>query len=280
MVYASIKFKMKDEFILGPYKEPLSKIEGGYGYLGAISLSNEGKIQCHICGKTFENLTFHIRTHDLKVKEYRIKFRLAKQSRLISEKERDRLKYVMFKIRDMVNWKEVSKKALAGRMKFLEKNPTKGKELLSLEHKNIRGTCPEQLLSIIRDCQKSYGYAPSYEEFILFTGTQRFFRPIKKTFGSWSNAVRKAGFEPKTELKGRTKGIKEIKYETEELLEYLQDFYRENNSIPSRTDFIRGLLPPFEHYLRRFGSIVEARRLAGIPEWQSQKGRRTDLLLK
>ena len=42
------------------YKQPMTKVEDGFGYLGAITTTKDGKhIQCHICGYFFGRLANH-----------------------------------------------------------------------------------------------------------------------------------------------------------------------------------------------------------------------------
>lgn len=253
----------KEEMILGPYKEPLNKFVEGFGYMGCISLSTTGRIQCHFCGKLFENLSFHVRSHNISVKEYKKKFEIATYTSLISEKERERLKISCFKMRENLGkdkMEEIMVKMSEGRKKYLNthsKEEIYNHQRQKLEHKNLRGTCPDQLIYLIKDCYKSIGKTPTYEEFMGFYQTQRFFRPIKETFGSWSKAIEKSGLE-----KPNRKNCSF--YSDEELLEYLSDFYKERKSIPSNTDFARGLLPSYSIYIKRFKTITNARKLAGI----------------
>jgi hypothetical protein len=56
-------------------------------------------------------------------------------------------------------------------------------------------------------------------------------------------------------------------YSDEELLEYLRIFAQENGKVPTATDFRRGLLPSYECYIRRFKTIENARRLAGVYDY-------------
>ena len=67
---------------------PLDTLENGYGYLGCIlKHKKSGKIQCHICGKWFDNLSTHIQqTHKLKIENYKRKFGLPMGYGLVSEK--------------------------------------------------------------------------------------------------------------------------------------------------------------------------------------------------
>lgn len=257
--------KPQEDLILGAYKEPLRKVANGFGYLGAISLTKEGKIQCHVCGKCFDNLSFHARRHKLTAAEYRKKFQLGASTRLISETCREQMKMRMFAVNSKrkKGWaKAMSKKGIKAR---------KNSGGITLEHKNLRGICPDQLLQIIRDTAEYYKETPSYEKFIEYVGSNRFMEPIRRTFGTWSKAVMQAGLIKRKRT--LTQGHK--RYSDEELLEYLFDFHKQNNTIPSRSDYTRGLLPHYVTYIRRFGSLQEARRKAHIPNWESSHWHKT-----
>lgn len=125
------------------------------------------------------------------------------------------------------------------------------------------GTCPDQLLDKIHEVKKKLGHTPSLKQFMKETGGQRYKHLIIATFGSWLNALRLAGLQPKE---------KELyhdyrRYTKEELLEHLRIFAQEHRKRPTESDFIRGLLPTTTTYLRHFGSIKEARRLADIEQF-------------
>lgn len=260
---------MSEELILGPYKEPLEPVKKGFGYMGALSFTTTGKLQCHICGELFDHLGHHIRNHNLSAGEYRTKFQLASGSSLISEGERLRLK------ENHLRWwasmspeerKERIKKWRKGAVQFEKGTPRKeygNLRKLNLEQKNKRGICPEQLMKLICDAAVKLGKTPSKAEFALFYQTERFFRPISKTFGSWNDALKKANLTVNLTSKGQTWERKV--YETDELLEYLQDYFNREKTLPSRSDFSRGFLPSYDTYLARFGSMGEARRRAGLP---------------
>lgn len=141
---------------------------------------------------------------------------------------------------------------------------------MSPEYLNLRGICPDQLVELIKKAADHYKATPSYAEFMAYYQTNRFATPIKRTFGSWKNAVRKAGYEPKKRTFNPLGG--KIKYEDEELIEILSEFYRENKRVPTLSDFKRGFLPTWETYTKRFGSMAEARRRAGITDYILPRG--------
>jgi hypothetical protein len=262
--------KLNEELVLGPYKEPLRKVDEGFGYFGALTFSVDSKIQCHVCGELFDNLSFHVpHAHKLTIVQYREKFGISKSSKLVSEAFRESRKAHMLRMIARMTPEDRAER----KRKFLERASkankergpkTRGKSNLSPEEVNVRGICPDQLLSLINSCNEKLGHVPSQAEFIDFYQTQRFMPPIRRTFGSWKKAVLAAGLQP-IGYGNRSTGNR--KYSDEELLDFLLRFYEENQIIPTRSDIGRGYLPHWGIYIKRFGSMPNARRLAGIPEW-------------
>lgn len=263
--------------ILGPYKEPLRRVDGGFGYLGALTFDTLGKVQCHVCGELFDNLAGHIsNAHKVTAKQYRTTYGLAATTRLISEKYREEKKNNHLQYLASLSPEQKAehrRRAYAAITRCNElrrqriKDGTHKAGNNSLEQKNKRGTCPDQLLQIIRDAHQHFGYTPSQHEFQAAFSC-RYNEPIKRTFGSWSAAVKKAGFEDRKGKGGAPKGIARVRHTDEELLDYLAVFYQENNKIPTSGDCNRGLLPSYAAYNLHFGSFPRARELAGIPEYK------------
>ncbi len=255
--------------LLGPYKEPLKKVEKGYGYMGAITLDVSGKVQCHICGDVFDNLAKHAAwKHKIKTTDYREKFGISKQTALVSEGEREKMKMKMMAIRQAMSKKELReglKKMLEGRRRFQERMKKEGRwnNYKTLEQKNLRGICPEQLLDLISRCGKEMKKVPTMSEFENFYKTQRYFRPIKETFGTWNDALKKLGMTPHEKF-GKAPPREKYRYTDEELLEALTDFHHRTGKIPTQTDSRRGYLPSQSAYIRRWGSIANARKLVKI----------------
>jgi len=258
------------ELTLYHYKEPLLKNKDGYGYLGALSCTKDGKyLECHICGELYADLAKHvIQGHKISARSYREKFQLAYQTKLISETERMARKerfLEWLKGKSKTEQKEffarLRKNALKGSKRNL--NNRKGfqpKE--TLERKNKKGTCPDQLLDKIKQAAQALGHTPSKHDFIGFCESQRFLHLIYKTFGSYRNALKILGMQPKQQKFGTHK-----KYSDAELLEYLRIYAQENRKIPTYTDCRRGLLPTYDTYIRRWGSMENARRVAGVYEF-------------
>lgn len=269
------KIPYKDTFLtLKNYKTPLREIKNGYGYYGALLSTIDGSgVQCHMCGELFTDLSFHIlRKHELTVTEYRNKFMLSVRTALISENER------LFRANRTIKWMkgrkqwqdtvtEAERKAHYKRMNEARWS-TKNKNL-SLEIKNKRGTCPDQLLDKILEVAHKLGKTPTVIEFIDETGGQRYINLIYKTFGSWSKALKQVNLE--LHIQTRATGHKFPHqggrgYTDEELLEYIRIFAEENRRKPTQTDCKRGLLPEYSCY-KRFGGFPTARELANISKF-------------
>ncbi len=61
---------------IGKWVPPFVEIEGGYGFVGVVAEDSEsGKLQCHVCGKWFEQLATHYSAmHGLDGVQYRARF--------------------------------------------------------------------------------------------------------------------------------------------------------------------------------------------------------------
>lgn len=258
------------------YKEPLKEIPAGegYGYYGALLGTPSGdKVQCHICGELYSELSAHVNmAHKINHTQYKEKFQLAYRTALLSEEQRmiRKEKALKFFTSMTVDERmEYQRKAAEGYQKYWRKfkegkirrkNQPPG---ITLETKNKRGTCPDQLLDRIKEVASKIGKTPTKDNFIDYYGSARYISLIYKTFGSWSNGLTMAGYSRKTWRKLQ-KGTKKPRYQEEDLLEYLRIFYQENGKVPTETDCRRGLIPDSKIYCRKFGSFPKARELAGI----------------
>lgn len=178
------------ESVIINYKRPLRKVKDGFGYLGVVTY-DKGKThtQCHICGSFYVGLGYHVRkAHNLSVNDYREEYSLRRSVPLIAPITRQK---------HIDNWRYANKDARAamldrmkrGREKIATLN-TNGNtnKTLSLEARNLRGTCPDQLLNKITLLGQTLGRAPSQKEFIKHYKLD--VRVVYQTFGSWKNAVK------------------------------------------------------------------------------------------
>jgi hypothetical protein len=259
--------KIDDQYLtMSHYKEPLLELKksDGFGYYGCILVSLDKQfIQCHICGKLFSHLGTHVGTkHKMRAEEYRNKFLLAKTTALVSETQRQRMKEHMLKVIQRLSPEE-KKQFYLNKVQMLRngsKLRRKYQPKESLESKNKKGTCPDQLIAKIHEAHKKLGRTPSLAEFIDITDGQRYKHLIFTTFGSWLNALKIAKLQPKE----RKLDYVRHEYSDEELLEYLSLYAQENGKLPTATDCKRGLLPDYNVYIRHFGSFPRARELAGV----------------
>lgn len=258
-----------EKLIFYNYKEPLKKVEGGYGYMGAILTTPDGAaIQCHICGKLYKSLSMHIfNNHEITVREYKEKYGLAYRTSLVSEQERTRMKEMTLEwLKNMSQTQKdaFKKRQSEGYKEYLKQKLDRKQPKLTLESKNRRGTCPDQLLAKLNEVAKSIGHSPSKREFIDYWQSQKYVHIIYATFGSWDKAKQMAGLSKSSSE--NMSGVKKIRHERDELLEYLNIFYKENGKVPTETDCRRGLIPDSGIYRKMFGSFPKAREEAGILE--------------
>ena len=234
------------------YKEPLTKVKDGHGFYGALLVSLDGeKVQCHICGKLFRSLGGHIwGKHRILARDYKETYGLAYTSSLVSELTRKRIQE-----QAGLWWKNLS----AAEKKWRTEQVVKNRSLrsddqpkLTLEDKNKRGTCANQLIDKIKEVKEAVGHTPSLKQFVAFTGTQRYKHLIFETFGSWNAALKIA----KLQLHKQN-----ASYSKEELKEYLINFYEKNGRHATVSDANRGLIPSNKWYIRRFGTLRLANQL-------------------
>lgn len=265
-----MEVNLNNSLVLQNYKEPLKPIPKklGFGYYGAVMVTQDGaEIQCHSCGETFSHLGTHIwQAHEMNAREYKEKFGLARETALVSEKQRQALKEQTLEwLRKMTpaQIKAMRERQKQGYLSWKKKNKNY-RFKIRLETKNKRGTCPDQLIAKIVECEKELGHSPSKDDFITYCGSQRYVHLIYTTFGSWTEAVKRAGLQLKEHK--TNKGILKNNYSDDELLDFLSIYWKENGVVPTSTDARRGMIPHLEIYTRRFGSIGKARELAGITE--------------
>jgi len=244
------------------YKQPLKAVEDGYGYLGTLAQTKDGElVQCHVCGELVANLGHHAwMKHNIKAKEYRQQFQLGRTTPLCSDAWSQKYKQMKVEM-----WNNMTEEEREARRNLMREAQTKTKRIgnpRSLEALNKDGMCPDQLLEKIQMLANKLGHTPAHSNFKKeYDG--KYIGAIQRTFGSWNSAVTLAGFTPCQP--GTKKGTYKTPYTNEQLLQFLSSFYKEKGYVPTHADWVRGLLPNYNVYRHRFGSIAKARQLAGIP---------------
>lgn len=261
------------------YKEPLQKINNGFGFQGVLIYSkNRDKIQCHICGKFFRALNnYHLqKIHKITAAEYKEQFGLRQTTALIGEGTREKL---LHRLDNMPESYWIQKMKSLKRAQQIKNHP--GGQKWRIEQKNLKGTCPNQLLQKIQVLANELHTTPTGKQFLnkyrgMYMGS------IRATFGTYEEAVRMAKLTPHREIEAK-------KFSTPNLLNYFKIFYKIHKRVPRDSDHKRGLLPDFNVYINRFGSINRARLLANIPillhtgrfryeEWKYTKEERQKML--
>lgn len=226
------------------YKEPFMKFEGGFGYQGVLLFDGKtDKVQCHLCGAWWDNLSWHIRReHHMTSAEYKDKVGLLRSSCLLSESARAKL------LRNI----EVRKKNLVVGRKKTEEQIAKIKETfrrtaLSREYQNRRGTCPAQLIERLRKQAKETGRIPT-------TQTTPYYETLVHVFGSFNNAMERAGFIALKVGQNRYHATKSD-MERDDLIQELRNFKEAHGRYPTSSDCKRKILTGDSVYRRIFGSF-------------------------
>lgn len=242
------------------YKEPLKKVEKGFGYYGVIATDEDNdRVQCHLCGWFFQNLGIHLnREHSITGDKYKEKFHLARGTALVGESLR--IKRVEAARRSIEAQKErmgedYLKQMKEGYKEYAKKNPHNHGIGWSLEKRNKMGMCPDQLIEKIQDLAKLKGKTPSFKDFKIYYDW-RYEKSIVKVFGTWNNAVQMAGLKANK---------RKVAFTQSELKSLMRDFYKKYKRSPSWSDMNRGLLPSTDAYRRHWNTLNEARAAAGVP---------------
>lgn len=201
------------------YKEPLMKFDSGYGFVGALVFDGKSdKIQCHFCGQWFEQLGNHIKKeHAINAEQYKTRVGLNKTTALINEKYRAKLiaNGLKLRIKNLQNMK--------GRTRSLETRRKIAETLRENrdEQKNLRGTCPEQLLERYNNLWQKLGRTPKVKEIT-------FYEALIKTYGSMKRVSELTGI-PYRKV-GETE--KKTKFTEDFCINWVREFFDKNNRLP------------------------------------------------
>jgi hypothetical protein len=209
------------------YKEPLMKFEGGFGYVGALVFDGKtDKIQCHFCGEWLGSLPHHLaREHNMTASDYKEKVGLFQTTALISESARAKL-IASGLDRRKQNLRYGKKKTQAEKDKIsatLKRNGQKE------EGKNLRGTCPAQLIDRMQKIAQEKG------DKLVMRDFDGFDELLKLTFGSVKEACQIANVPYNLAGKKKVKS----KYTEEKAVNFIKEYIVRFKSVPARSDFIK-----------------------------------------
>lgn len=249
-----------DEVNVTNYKEPLEEVKDGYGYIGAIVQTNDGKhIQCHLCGYFYAALGAHIKNrHKMEARDYKVKFGLRLKDGLLSptEKEKRQISYNRTARKTPEEFAEMSRK---GKIAREAKGTKVGGNMWTAQTRNEKGVCKDQTLAKIRHVAELCGGTPVWGVYMSEYGGMDV---VKHWFGSWQKAVEAAGIE--TYLQGRRR---ERRNKMKDIENMIRTFYTEEGRTPSTSDFNSvEYLPSQRTVTKLFGTLNKARASAGVPE--------------
>lgn len=255
------------ETTVARYKEPMEAVENGFGYIGAITETKDGKqIQCHICGFFYASVATHLARHGIKARDYKIKFGLRITAGLLSPVAREEaqaaynndIRSSLEKLQHMTKMTE----------KLAQKRQKDGEWVIggntkeSPQYRNERGTCRAQTIAKIRALAERNDGVATWEAFTQEYGSGE---AAKHWFGTWDKAVEAAGL---------TTHESRLHEERATVPERLLAFYEKHGRTPQFSDLkSENDLPSYKMIHRLYGSLNNARTAAGVPQLvQSGRG--------
>ncbi len=227
------------------YKEPLMKFSDGHGYVGALLFDGySGKVQCHLCGEWFEALSGNhlAREHSMDAEQYKKVVGLNKGSALVSEKYRASLiaRGLESRKKNLVN--QTGRKRSAATRARISETLKENRD----EQKNIRGTCPEQLIDRLVALYRKHNRTPTTKEIT-------FIEALEATYGSLKEACMVAGIPYRNP--GET--LRTTKYTPDYCINFTRDFYDKEGKLPLAKDMPEILRQKYKSY-----GIAKIQRLA------------------
>lgn len=249
-----------------PFKEPMLKVEDGFGYYGAVTTSKDGEfIQCHICGYFFKVLIRHVMNkHQISSRDYKVSHGLRLKDGLLAPKMREELIERFEKHRSAAGFgtDENNKKAWeASKQKRESGELQTGGSTWTGITRNERALCRAQVLEKIKHVAEVNDGLITNKLMIQEYG-EEYRATIKTQFGSWKNALHEADLLTFEELKNKT-----FKKRKKDMIQRIKSFYLETGHPPYSSDFNSNSdLPAQQWVSKNFGTLNKARRLAGVPE--------------
>lgn len=257
----------KDITFLFKGNEPFTEKKNNLGEskpLGCL-IEKEGKIQCYECGKWFERLGIHTKSHKMKVSEYKEKWGFNKSAGLCS-REMSRKQSEIARNIEHIN------------TKGLEIGHSKVKEFAqnrkySIQNRNKRNTCPAQMLKRLELLIIKFGENFSENEArAIDSGLVSW---VKYNFGSFNKLKTKMGFA--TNLKCVKKDDADLIYDIREYVKLNNElpFYYNNYDGHKIGHTKNGFNHSYKLYQIHFGSIKKAWEHCGIRSTHQSKNNGT-----
>ena len=175
---------------IGKYVPPFEENENGFGFKGVVVEDiKTNQLECSICGKWFENLPTHLRTHNITAPDYKKKFGLLQSTALKSHRIRLRQSEVMSGMR---------RKHKKHRMGFAKNNHYAGNRKgikKAEESRNKYGVCDLQIMDKVMELAKEMGKTPTLIDLKNRYGGGFIFH-LHKRYGSYVKYCHEQGFVP------------------------------------------------------------------------------------
>lgn len=238
------------EVLVPNYKEPILPVNhGGFGWYGLQAFNEQGQLMCHECGGFWDSLGRHVCKHGLNPKEYRLKYGLLMRTRLVSEKTYQNHRHSIERNPELLE-------KIKERCKGFKGNPHPGNNGHgSMAYKNMKDTCPAQLIRWLINLAEIYGPNITKPE----VGISRPGLPkiLQREFGSFNKAKQLARL-----VNNPAHSMGEKTYNKELILEDMCRFYSKYNRWPVRGDYMRGEMICGLHPIFKNGGMIALRQEA------------------
>ena len=209
--------------------EPFMEVKRGHGYQGVVMYDDiEDKLQCHICGKFYENLGQHIwMGHKIKSADYKIDFGASDAARMVNRNRRHGHTY----------------RRQGGAMLM----------------KNRHGLCELQIKHRYQVVCDLLGRHPMQDEIMRYD-KKLFHCGIVPNYKNLNRFRESIGVQPK-------KWEDYSKIGVEKLIAELRRIRFDEHKLPTTSMFMNGNRngkPSIQCYYRTFGSWTNALRMAGL----------------
>jgi hypothetical protein len=224
---------------------PFMKNNEGFGVLGDVQVSKDGKLECHICGKWYNFLGRHILSHGMATRKYKENYGLPLTKGLVS--------------------RDISKnmrKSAVGRIEKM-KEKTEGRQYThkrksgssSAYYRNKYAACELQVVHRYEVVKKIVGRDPFDSDLITHDLSLR--QIIHDRFGSLNKFREKHGIQ--TRRPGSQKIVTNL-----DIIAAIRKFYSEKNRVPMSSEFDCGQVVSKTVVLKRFGSWKNALVNSGV----------------
>jgi len=257
-----LKIKHGDDIIL-LFKGAEPFTEGPNNSVLGMLVERDGKVLCNECGKWFTTLAPHIKKiHKMSADEYKDKYGINRTVGLCSKKFSSKMSDIMTK-----RMKHEMSQFAIKEVRELGHEATKTrKKAKSMQYKNNRRTCPEQIKQRLMLLVAKFGGNPSSIQALQVD--QKLVDYGNRTYGNWNN------FKRAYKVKVTDVGKNNLKKDAD-LIYDLRDYVEEAGKLPWKK--IKGketTLDAFPHckvtYRHHFGSILKAYAKCGIVQGEKR----------